>query len=261
MLKRFFVGALLFLFAVRIPEGGAVDSHLQKRMESARRIVADCAAFTQSGNQLIAQMQKSTAEAKTLSGQARKYESKVAPVMQPLKGPKLAAAKKMFQADLAAFSQHARAYREHTESVRRQFGQCEASRRAYEANRKKYELHTDDFHMENIPPPHICIVMVDGMDGATMTEGKVRDYAKRMVEAELDLMKKEQRLANALKNSALIDQDVRKQHEVNLQEQALVTEFAQLQEEYRQLQVEKNALKSRGVSVPVGTVHGKVRKH
>ena len=165
----------------------------------------------------------------------------------------------MFKIDLEQFEQHAREYREHTQSAREQVGQCEASRRAYEANKQAYSLHCGDYHMPNIPPPHVCIVLGRTTEENISAAAKVRDNMKRMIEAETVLMQAEKRLDTAVKNSDSIDMDARKQNEINLREQSLVAEFGQLQEEYRQLGVERNMLKASGVKTIVPTVRAKLR--
>ncbi len=230
------------------------------RESSAIRLIRQAELFNQKAALLIAQTQAVTDQAKHLTGAANRYESTLTPKMKPLTGAKLASAKRMFKVDLEQFEQHAREYREHTQSAREQVGQCEASRRAYEANKQAYSLHCGDYHMPNIPPPHVCVVLGRTMEENVSAAAKVRDNMKRMIEAETILMQAEKRLDTAVKNSDSIDMDARKQNEINLREQNLVAEFGQLQEEYRQLGVERNVLKASGVKTVVPTVSAKLRR-
>jgi hypothetical protein len=229
------------------------------REQSAAEIISACHANEIQANKLIAQTQKDTADAVRLNGTANRYESKLAPMMKPLTGAKLAAAKKMYHSDLEQFVEHARSYRSHNQSVRHTYGECAASRAAYEKNKNSYLLHGKEFHMEDVPPPHICATMQMAMNGADGAQSNLKDNMKRMFAAQVELMKTEARLNAALQNSTAVDADVRKQHALNLQEQDLAAEFARLQEEYRQLSVEKQALSRGGVKTPVSSVHAKIR--
>jgi hypothetical protein len=228
------------------------------RLESARQIISGCQSYTKWAKSFIAQASTVTNQAKTLSGSARRFQSTVAPKMQRLSGAKLAAAKKMYQSDLRQFAEHASEYRAHTDKVRGMYGQCEASRRAYEQNRLNYTLHCLQWHMDNVPPPHVCLEVSSNVTEARQAAGMANASMKRMVDAEASLAQQEERLKGALKDSSDVDAKTRKQHDLNLHEQDLVAEFARLQEEYKQLTVESSALKSSGVKVPVQSVRGKV---
>jgi hypothetical protein len=230
------------------------------RLESAKQIISGCQSYTKWAKSFIAQASAATNQAKTLSGSARRFQSTVAPKMQRLSGAKLASAKKMYQADLRQFAEHASEYRAHTDKVRGMYGQCEASRRAYEQNRSNYTLHCLQWHMDNIPPPHVCLEVSSNVSEARQAAGQASASMKRLVDAEANLAQQEERLHGALKDSDNVDAKVRKQHDLNLHEQELVAEFARLQEEYKQLAVESTALKSSGVKVPVQSVSGKVTK-
>jgi hypothetical protein len=251
---------LLFLTTIICGSTPVAAGETTAREESAKAIIQSMRTYQSAAETLIAQIKATTQEAKSLSGQAHKYQSTVIPKMKPLTGAKLAAARKMYQSDLDQFADHAKAYKQHTQSVHTQFGQCEASKRAYEQNRQQYSLHMKQFHMEDIPPPHICLDLNAAADDSNMTAGKLRGTVKRMMEAQLNLMKAERDYRVARRNSPLIDAQTRKQNDLNLQEQSLAQEFGQLEEEYRQLQVEHKALNP-GAKTRVSTVHGKVKQH
>jgi DNA mismatch repair ATPase MutS len=166
----------------------------------------------------------------------------------------------MYKSDLEQFANHVSEYREHNANVRRQFGECAASRAAYEKNKNSYLIHCKEFHMEDLPPPHVCVTMEQAMGNADLAAGKLKDSVKRLVDSQIELMKTEGRLQAAMLNSANVDKDVRKQHALNLQEQDLAVEFAKIQEEHKQLEVEKRTLSASGVKVPVSSVRATIRK-
>lgn len=230
------------------------------RLASAKQIIRGCQDYTKWAKSFIAQASTVTNQAKTLSGTARRFQSTVAPNMKRLTGAKLAAAKKMYQSDLQQFAEHASEYRAHTDKVRGMYGQCEASRKAYEQNKLNYTLHCLQWHMQNVPPPHVCLEVSSNVSDAKQAANATNAAMKRLVDAEASLAQQEERLKGALKDSDAVDAKTRKQHELNLHEQDLVAEFARLQEEYKQLTVESAALKSSGVKVPVQSVSGKVTK-
>lgn len=231
------------------------------RIESARQIIKSSEEYKSWAKKFIAQAKKETAEAHKLTGEAKVFRSKLPPPkMKALRGAQLAEAKKQFSLDLSRFAQHAKQYRQHTERVRKQFGECEASRKAYERNQEKLGLHCQAFHLPNVAPPHICLAMDLSAGEAASIKAEVQEQYKRMADAAAELNKSEERLGKALAASPTIDADVRKQHALNLQEQELVAEFGRLKEEHRQLDVARKALQSSGVKVGVSSVSAKVKK-
>lgn len=237
----------------------AVMNKAATREQSALLLIERGQEYNASAARLIAQAQKTMQEAQHLTGSANRYESILKPKFKPLTGAKLATARQLFKSDLELFEQHAKDYREHTQQVRAQVGECEASRRAYQLNKEAYSLHCKEYHLPNLPPPHVCIVLGRTMEENISAAAKVRDNMKRMIEAETQLMQAEQRLGNAIKSTSVADQDARRQNEINLREQNLVAEFGRLQEEYRQLEVERSALRASGVRDPVASVSAKLR--
>lgn len=232
----------------------------EARAKSAVKITSDCNQFTARVEQLIAQNNAVTAQTNRLNGTARQFQSTVTPTIKPLKGAQLAQAKKMYQADLNQFANHVAAYREHNANVRQQYGECAASKAAYERNKNSYLLHCKEFHIEDLPPPHVCVTMEEAMTNSTEAAGRLKSSVKKLVDSQIELMKTESRLSAAIANSASVDKDVRKQHELNLKEQELAVEFAQLQEEHKQLEMEKRTLNASGVKTVVPTVKARIRK-
>lgn len=230
------------------------------RSASAHDLVQKCNTFVKHAEQLIAQANEATKKTDRLNGAAKRYSSTIVPVIKPLKGARLTQAKQMYKSDLAQFANHVSDYREHNANVRRQFGECAASRAAYERNKNSYLIHCKEFHMEDLPPPHICVTMEQAMGNSDSAAGKLKDSVKRLVDAQIELMKTEGRLQAALNNSAAVNEDVRKQHSLNLQEQELAVEFAKIQEEHKQLEVEKRTLSGSGIKVPVRTVRATIHR-
>jgi hypothetical protein len=235
-------------------------STFESRCRSAVEITRRCNQFTERAEQLIAQNDAVTAQTDRLNGAAKKFQSTVAPKIKPLKGAQLAQAKHMYQTDLNQFASHVAAYREHNANVRSQYGECAASKAAYERNKNSYLLHCKEFHIEDLPPPHVCVTMEEAMSNSESAAGRLKSSVKKLVDSQIELMKTEARLGAALANSSNVDKDVRKQHELNLKEQDLAVEFAQLQEEHKQLEIEKRTLSASGVKTAVPTVKARIRK-
>jgi hypothetical protein len=102
--------------------------------------------------------------------------------------------------------------------------------------------------------------MEEAMSNSESAAGRLKSSVKKLVDSQIELMKTEARLGAALANSSNVDKDVRKQHELNLKEQDLAVEFAQLQEEHKQLEIEKRTLSASGVKTAVPTVKARIRK-
>ncbi|HEY9678984.1 MAG TPA: hypothetical protein V6C76_13325 [Drouetiella sp.] len=250
------------------------DVTMRARCQSAIEITNNCNAFIKQAQILIAQADKATAEtqiliaqadktaadAKRLNGSAKQFGTTFVPKIRPLHGAQLAAARKMYQSDLAQFSSHVAVYREHNANVRHQVGECAASRAAYEKNKNHYTLHCKEFHMEDLPPPHVCVTMEEAVSNSASMEGRLKSSVKRLVDSQIELMKTEARAKAAIANSESVNQDVRKQHEINLREQELAVEFAQIEEEYKQLDIEKKTLDASGGKASTTSVRARVRK-
>lgn len=236
------------------------QSVMDRRSQTALEITKNCNAFTKRAEQLIAQANDASARAKRLNGSAKTFGTTFAPKIRPLKGARLAEARRMYQSDLSQFASHVSEYREHNADVRKAFGQCAASRAAYEKNKNSYALHCKEFHMEDLPPPHVCVTMEQAVSNSDSAAGRLKSSVKRLVDSQIELMKTESRLNAAIANSTAVDLDVRKQHEMNLKEQDLAVEFAKLEEEYKQLDVEKRTLTASGVKSAATTVTARIRK-
>ncbi|MGH9548463.1 MAG: hypothetical protein ACRD3W_03770, partial [Terriglobales bacterium] len=213
--KECLVAGLLFFAMSSSVSAQDQSQRMQERIESAKAIIAGFEQYDRDAKLLMAEAANQTKAAKRLKGEAQRYQSNVIPKMKPLTGAKLSAAQKMYRADLQQFSQHAQAYRQHMAHVREVFGQCEASRRAFEANAGKFSLHCDEFHMGDIPPPHICLEMGGNAAQALQMAGETKGNMQRLAQAEMELMYAEHRLTNAMSSTFAVDESVRKQHDIN----------------------------------------------
>ena len=85
--------AMLFGFGITqslaSEEASSVDAQ-KGRIESAQQIIDSSRSYQRQASILIAQVEKTIAEAKRLEGNARSYESKFAPKLRKLTGPQLA---------------------------------------------------------------------------------------------------------------------------------------------------------------------------
>ncbi len=229
------------------------------RIEQATKLIKDSRQFCESSKLFLAQAEESVKEAKKLRGEARQYTKNLRLNAPLLKGKELSDAKKQFQLDLTQFSKHAKDYRAHTDAVRKQYGQCQASLEAYEKFKKEMELHCDQFHMPDIEPPHICLELGTTAEEAKSIQNRVTEYAKRVAVAERELMEAESRLSKAQRTSNDLDGLVRANTDLALKEQDLAAEFARLREEHRQLDVARRALQRSGAKVAVPRVQGTVK--
>ena len=266
--KWLFILTLIMSLTITLKTAAAEELHCTKkvgpdcnpvRIEQAVKLIDESHAFCQSSQEFLAQAEQSLNEAKKLHGEARQYTKNLKIHAPLLRGKALNDAKKQFQVDLAQFSKHAKEYRLHTDAVRNQFGHCKASLEAYEKFKKELELHCDQFHMPNIEPPHICLELGTSVEEAKSMQNKVTDYARRVAEAEKQLMEAESRLNKAAKMSDAVDGIVRTKTELALKEQDLAAEFARLREEHRQLDVARRAIQRSSAKVSVPRVHGKVK--
>jgi hypothetical protein len=255
----FAVALSLSVVPVKADDSDCACDNNPARIKSAQDIILKQRKFINHGLELIAQAENGVEQAKVLQGEAKSFKSLVKPRFKPMKGAQLAAARKQYQVDLAQFAKHAKAYHEHTKQIRLTAGECEASKKVFEQLSKEYNLHCDDFHLPDIPPPHICLELGTTQAEANQVVNKVRESLRRIALEENKLAASEQRLSNANAMSGTVDAHVRKQHDLNLKEQELVAEYGRLREEHRQLGVEKQALTASGIKTGVATVSAKVR--
>lgn len=233
---------------------------LADRCASAAQIIDQSEYYCRKVRRVLTQIAGTTQQAQTLTGAAKKFQANSLPPLRRLTGAQLARARAMYKSDLQQFAAHVKEYCEHTTQVRNELGACESSRKAYEKTKGDYSLHCKEFHMSDIPPPHICIEMGTSVEEAAELTGRLAADMRRMVEAEMALQQAEARLNKAVSSRADIDAKVRNQHEINLKEQALAEEFARLSEEFKQLEIERKTINAHNARTAISSVQAKVRK-
>jgi hypothetical protein len=230
-----------------------------ERVRQAKKIIEDSNRFNELAKSWIAQAEKDTEKAKQLRGNAHIYDTNLSKIKTPaLTGKALQAARKQFQLDLANFAKHTEQYRQHTDDVRRHFGLCQATLKAYDDLRKEFSLHCDQFHLPDVPPPHICLEATEGANVARLTAGEARDAARKLGEEQQRLQLAERNLQRHLQESGVIDRQVMQKSELALQEQNLAAEFARLKEEHRQLEVAHRAISGAPGQVVIPRVKGTI---
>lgn len=253
--KPFFIPAKASHCAGRKVDDNPVRIQQAKEIiEANHKIVEDSIIY-------IAQAEKDIAESKRLQGEARQYTRNLHIQAPMLKGKALSDATKQYKLDLKQFSDHVKRYNLHTLEVRKNFGACQASKDAYEKMKKELSLHCDEFHMQDVEPPHICLSIDTSVVEAMGAQNKVQQQAMRLAQAQADLAKTEARLQKSITESGIIDKEVMLNSKLALQEQELASEFGRLKEEHRQLDVERRALSRSGVKVVVPSVRAKVKGH
>ena len=238
--------------------GGPVDNN-PVRIQQAKEIIEANRRIVEQSNLYLAQAEKDLAETHKLKGEARQYTRNLKVHGPMLKGKALSDARKQYALDLSQFSDHVKRYNLHTIDVRKNYGHCQASKAAFEKMKKELSLHCDQFHMNDVEPPHICLSIDTSVVEAMGAQNKVMQQAMRMQEAQNDLAKTEARLQKSITESGIIDKEVMLNSKLALQEQELASEFGRLKEEHRQLDVERRALSRSGVKVVVPTVRARVK--
>ncbi len=231
------------------------------RINQAKHIIAENKAISDEAKLFIAQAETDVSNAKKLEGEARQYHKDLLIKAPLMKGKALSDARKQFNLDLKSFSDHVRKYNLHTLDVRKNYGHCKASQAAYEKMKKDLELHCDQFHMADVPPPHICIQMDVSVQEANSIMNQSKEHAIRVAQAEHDLLVTEKKLQNAITARGIVDKQVMASSALALKEQDLAAEFGRLKEEHRQLDVERRAIQRSGGSVVVPAVKGKQTLH
>lgn len=230
------------------------------RIEQAKNIIESNKKIVNDASLFLAQSEQTIADIKKLQGEARQYRKNLHIQAPLLKGQALNDAKKQFSIDLSQFSEHVRKYNLHTLDVRKNYGQCQASKAAYEKMKRDLSLHCDQFHMKDVEPPHICLQIDSSVVEALGAQNKVQQQAMRVAQAQMDLDKEEARLQKSIKERGIVDAELMSNSAIALKEQELASEFGRLKEEHRQLDVERKALQRSGVRMGVPSVKGRIRK-
>ncbi len=223
------------------------------RAESARELLAEGKDFKLNASQTSVSMQDAIKKARGLSGQAGSLSTslkKAAP-----------GALDQYKRDLGAFSSHVGAYKAHLEQVEKELGHCKASEKAYAEHLRKYSLHTDQFHIPNVPPPHICEeLQISEAENARLAN-QLKIDRERLAQAEMSLAESEAGLKDSLRQNQHADQALLKRSRMLEEERKLAGEFESLKTELDLLNTQHRALTG-GKTTPslgLGKVSGKVK--
>lgn len=219
------------------------------RIESAKHILAQAEKFKLKASESHVDLQKAINGAALLKAQASTL-AKLPP-----------GSLDMYRSSLNDFTQHAAAYRAHLADLEKQIGTCHANDEAYQAQLKEYAMHVGQFHMPDIPTPHICHSLQVSEGAASHMANSMRADMQRLAASEDQLARAENRLANAVADSVHQDESLLKRSDITEGERNLASEFASLKTEYQMLNIQHNALLSKGLKDPatIARVSGVVK--
>lgn len=193
---------------------------------------------------------------KKLSGRASQLQT-VAPPNIPLvklKGPQLQQAMKQFNVDVEQFRVHAADYNKHLGMFRSQIGECQAAKNAFDALHKKYEMHCDAYHLNNIPPPHLCLEMNVSASEASSMANQLMSDQMRALRAEAQLNAEEGKLRELEGMQGKADTLVVKASDRARREREIAGEFGKLRQEYELLEIERKTIEASKGGKPAGPV-------
>ncbi len=242
----------------------ADPAHLKERCESAQRLIEEGRMFIEQAGSLHKRMESQILEAHRLKGEAEILQT-IAPATSPQKlSPKeKQEAQAQYRADLEKFRDHAAQYGAHARNFESEVGACRQSEANYQALVKNYQLHCEQFHLPNIPPPHICLNLDLSYGEASSLAFLLRSDRRRIAEAEQELHKEESRLARSQREAPYLESSLRNDTARQKREQDLAEEFARLKKEYDLLTIERQQLNgvsfSSGNKVIRSSISGKVK--
>ena len=242
---------------------------MKARIESAQSIIDDIDKLKGSVRLYHEHAAELIAQSKRLQGEAQVLQTRapVLPAAAKLSGAQLQAALKQYGGDVNNFAQHAGAYDQHLKTFQATVGECHANQQALDSVIKKYEIHTDQFHISNLPssirPPHICKRMLDQMGDMSHEINSMMMDQKRVMEAQIELAKSEANLQNAESEATGTHSKAINEAKRQDGEQALASEFGRLKDEYDLLKVEKDQLSGNNQlgKVTRSSVSAKVKKN
>ncbi|MBC7997589.1 MAG: hypothetical protein IAF58_06590 [Leptolyngbya sp.] len=202
-----------------------------------------------------------------LSGRASQLQTVPTPNIPliKLKGLQLQQAQKQFGDDVKNFKVHAAEYNKNLNLFRSQIGECHAAQETFQGLHKKYEMHCNQYHMENIPPPHLCIDLTVSAAEASSMANQLMNDQMRALRAEAQLKLEETRLAQLENTTAAADKMVVKESDRARREKQLAGMFGRLRQEYELLEIERKTIdhsKSASAGKPVARpyVSGKIKR-
>lgn len=231
----------------------------QKRIESAERLLEAGQEFIVRARYLRDKAKLQILEAKRLKGEAEMLRT-ITPATAPqkLSPQEYQQATQQYKSDLERFSEHAKLYGSHVEKFQQQVGACHASEAEYQNLVKQYQLHCEQFHLPNVPPPHICLNLNLSQGEAAGLAFAVRSDRMRVVEAERDLHREESRLAQSEREAPYVEKNLQNQANRQQREQELAEEFGRLKQEYDLVRIEQQHLAGNNKVSPTKVVRSSV---
>lgn len=234
----------------------------ETREENARRLITQANEFKLKVRQFHSDANKQIDDAKKLKGQADQLR------MQLNNGsPEYKAALNQYNQDISQFKSHADLYNQHMAAFEKTMGQCHADEAQYQAHLKDVQLHLTVFHMPDIKPPHICKGFEISSQEAAHYSNSLKTDQMRIVEAETALNKSENKLQTAEQASALTSKQAANAAFRDQKEGELAGEFGKLREEYKMLDIERQAIGGNPATVATSpgtsaktSVSAKIRK-
>lgn len=223
------------------------------RCQSARELLAEGKDFKLNATQSSVSMKDAIRDAHNMNSQARKLNSGLK--LQP-------GALDQYKKDLAAFASHVSAYKAHLAQVEKDLGHCSSNEKLYAEHMRKYGLHTNKFHMPDVPPPAICEELVLSEAENARLANQLKQDRERLARVEMELADSEAQLRDSIKQNKHADDALRNRSRLAEEERRLSGEFASLKTEYDLLDTQHSALKNGGVApgaLGIGSVAGKVR--
>lgn len=214
------------------------------RVESAQMLIAEGDEFKLNASQSSVQMQDAIKRARGLAGQGRGLKDA-----------------NQYKLDVQAFNDHVNAYRAHLTQVEESIGHCKEAEAQYEEHKRKLSLHTEKFHIPEIPPPHTCPGMISAEATNDQIANQLKNDRTELYKAELDLAGTEKKLAQSLQRNNQADARLADRSRILEAERKLQGEFAALQTELGLLNIQHDQL-VKGGSLPqlkLQKVTGKVK--
>lgn len=244
------------VYAKTLPEcDDATSERLQPgRVESARELIAEGKEIKLHAEQSSVSLQDAIRRARGLSKGATSLKGRL--------GADLPGAVDQYHRDLNDFQDHVKSYRAHLEQVEKDLGHCKETEKLYQEHLKKYTLHTMNFHVPDIPPPHMCPAMQLSEGENTRLANQMKADRQRLAVSEMELAEREAQLRDSLKNDKHADEALLNRSRLTEEERKLAGEFAGLKTELELLNTQHQALLG-GSSRPggLGRVTGVVRQN
>lgn len=231
----------------------------QARIDSAKNIIAQNENFKLHARQFHLDADADVQRAHKLKGQAESLEKALRAGTGKMDGTKLKDALGKYNIDLSDFRKHTMLYNAHLAQLQQQIGECHADEKQYQATLEQYKLHTQQFHIPDVRPPHICGQLDVSRVEARGIAGKLAGDQQRVLGEQAALAAAEGRLRDTVAQSFGTDVKVLREADRHVQEQKLAAEFARLKDEFESLTIENEALAGAAKPKVTAVISGKIK--